>query len=371
MDLNKEFIEWFNKNKNKNNYRKIFQEYFPNKSKCRICNDVIYYYDSTFKISKKNKVIELNHKSCDTSKFLDKIYYLSICEDCLSEKYPEYQSKNKSRVFNQMNYITEYAFNIDHSISLNWIKEKYAITESNLIKKWGEEVGRKKWESYCKKQSETNTFEYKREKYGWTKEKFDDYNKSRSVTLENLVKRHGEEKGLNMWKEYCDKQKYSTTIEYFLEKHGEERGREIYENFCKKRMFEFGYSNISQELFKKLDENLKEKTQYYLKGGEKIFFYKDKSGVFEYYLDFYISDMKIGIEFNGDMWHANPRKYKSNDIPFPFRKKWSAKDIWEKDRIKNEFLRTKLNKLIIIWEYDLNRDGIDKTVDKIIKEIYE
>ena len=88
-------------------------------------------------------------------------------------------------------------------------------------------------------------------------------------------------------------------------------------------------------------------------------------------VDFYIRELNIGIEFNGDIWHANPKKYKSEDTPFPLDSGLNAKDIWEKDRIKNDFLRTKLNKLIIIWEDDLNKDGIDKTVDKIIKEIYE
>jgi hypothetical protein len=88
-------------------------------------------------------------------------------------------------------------------------------------------------------------------------------------------------------------------------------------------------------------------------------------------LDFFIRDLNIGIEFNGDIWHANPIKFEANDKPFPFQKNLTSEDIWSKDKIKNDFLRTKLNKLIIIWESDLHKDGIDKTVDKIIKEIYE
>jgi hypothetical protein len=72
-----------------------------------------------------------------------------------------------------MNYLTEYAFNINHDDAIKWIKEKYAITEKNLIKKWGEEKGKIKWKEYCEKQSISNTFEYKKEKYGWSKEEFD------------------------------------------------------------------------------------------------------------------------------------------------------------------------------------------------------
>ena len=116
MKTNKEFIEYFNKNKSKDSYREIFNKYFLNDSKCRICSDVIYYYDSTFTF--KSKKIQPKGKSFLTTKNVDRTYHLSVCEDCLTKQYPEYSEKNKSRVFNQMNYLTEYAFDIDHEIAL-------------------------------------------------------------------------------------------------------------------------------------------------------------------------------------------------------------------------------------------------------------
>jgi len=369
MITNKEFIEYFNKNKSKESYREIFNQYFLDSPKCRICDDIIYYYDSTFTFISKE--IQLKGKSFLTSKNVDKCYYLNVCEDCLTKQYPEYSEKNKSRVFNQMNYLTEYAFDIDHEIALKWMKDKYAITEKNLIKKWGIDTGKKKWDEYRNKQALTNTFEYKREKYGWTEEEFKYYNKSRSVTIENLINRHGEEIGLKKWMDYCDRQKYTTTIEYFQEKHGIDKGNEVYDDFCKKRLFGVPYSKISIDIFENLISkiNIKENYRIYYKDNEWYSYDKDNK---KYYLiDFYIRDLNIGIEFNGDVWHANPKKYKPEDTPFPLDSGLNAKDIWKKDRIKNDFLRTKLNKLIIIWEDDLNKDGIDKTVDKIIKEIYE
>jgi hypothetical protein len=184
--LNKNFIINFNKNNNVDNYNKIFIEYFNHLPKCRNCDLPIYYYDSTFRLNKL-KILELKNKSCLTFKKLDKIYFLSICEKCLTEKFPEYQTKNKSRIFNQMNYITEYAFNIPEDIALNWMKDKYAITEINLINKYGEILGKEKWQNYCIKQKLTNTFDYKKDKYDWDKNKFNEYNKSRSITLENLI----------------------------------------------------------------------------------------------------------------------------------------------------------------------------------------
>jgi len=369
MKNESELIRKFNKNKSKDSYREILNERFPDNYKCRICSDIIYYYDSTFTI--KDKEIQPKGKSFLSTKNLDRIYYLSACEDCLTKKYPEYSDKNKSRVFNQMSHITEYAFDINHETALKWMKENYAITEENLIKKWGDELGREKWIEYCNKQALSNKFEYKNEKYGWTREQFKEYNMSRSVTIENLTRRHGEEKGLEIWKDYCNKQQYTTTLEYFIEKHGEEKGTEIYDNFCKKRLSGIPYSKISIDLFEYLIPKINKKNKYRIYYKDNEWYSYDNSQKKYYLIDFYIRELNIGIEFNGDVWHANPKKYKPEDKPFPFQKELNAQDIWDKDRDKNDFLRTKLKKLIIIWESDLYMDGFDKTVDKILKEIYE
>jgi hypothetical protein len=38
-------------------------------------------------------------------------------------------------------------------------------------------------------------------------------------------------------------------------------------------------------------------------------------------------------------------------------------------KTKNDFLKTKLDKLIIIWESDLRKDGIENIIKKILKEL--
>ena len=121
--INKTFIVNFNKNKSKDLYRKIFNDNFKDNIKCRICNDVVYYYDSTFTI-KSNK-LSVKGKSSYSTKYIDREYHLSVCEDCLIDKYPEYNIKNKSRVFNQMNYITEFAYGIDKEVSLKYARGRF------------------------------------------------------------------------------------------------------------------------------------------------------------------------------------------------------------------------------------------------------
>ena len=54
---------------------------------------------------------------------------------------------------------------------------KRGTTLDKMIKKYGIEDGTSRWNIYCNRQKETNTLTYKREKYGWTDEEFDEYNK--------------------------------------------------------------------------------------------------------------------------------------------------------------------------------------------------
>jgi len=62
-------------------------------------------------------------------------------------------------------------------------REKYnkksVPTLENMIRKYGKDEGEKRWDIYRQKQAYTNSFEYKQEKYGWTLEEWESYNKSR------------------------------------------------------------------------------------------------------------------------------------------------------------------------------------------------
>jgi len=305
---------------------------------------------------------------CHLLTLLNKTYKLCVCEDCLTKKFPEYQTINKSRVFNRICDITNYAFKIDEKKSKEWKSKNYSITEKTLIEKYGEKNGKKRWKNYCDKQAYSNTYEYKKENHGWSKIEFSEYNKSRSVTLGNLIKKHGEEMGLNMWQKYIERQRYTCSKEYFLEEYGEIIGLEKYRNFVIKRIeqkSEFGYSEISQKIFEKVIQKLN--TNY-------IYFYGDREKIFNndlkyYLLDFYIEELDLGIEFNGDIWHGNPKMFNENDTPNPFDKKLLAKSIWQKDKIKIDFIKTKISDVIIVWESELKEKGLDKLTDELVNKI--
>lgn len=67
-------------------------------------------------------------------------------------------------------------------------------------------------------------------------------------------------------------------------------------------------------------------------------------------LDILLPELNLAIEFNGDIWHANPMLYKSTDL---IKANMSfADDIWKKDLLKKKLCEEKNIKLITIWERD-------------------
>lgn len=385
---NKKWITWFNKNKNKELYDSVLNDKFPEHKKCKICDGPIYYYDSTFSINRNNELYPLKKSYLSVKNIFNNNYYLSICEDCLIEKFPEYQEMNKSRVFNKVNDITEYAFNIPSSIADKYKKQHYRVTKDNFIEKYGKDEGEERWKLYKKKQSYTNSFDYKRKKYNWTIDDFNEYNSSRAVTLKNLVNKYGEENGIKMWDKYIDKQKETKSKEYvikkygyeywkqlckskkvtlnhFIKKYGDEIGKELYINKINKNIYI--PSKASGNYFDKLDIILSKdyKTYYYKKNGSE--FGKLLSNGRYVFLDYYIPELKICIEYYGNVWHANPKIFNSNDIPYSFKgSKKTAKEIWKEDKERIDLLKKDFNiDTIIVWEDDKSIQNVIKKIDII------
>ena len=64
------------------------------------------------------------------------------------------------------------------------------------------------------------------------------------------------------------------------------------------------------------------------------------------YVDFYVPEKDIYIEFDGDYYHTNPRKYPDGPINEMQKKRL------EKDEVKNDWMSRNNKKLIRIWESD-------------------
>lgn len=109
-----------------------------------------------------------------------------------------------------------------------------------------------------------------------------------------------------------------------------------------------GYSNKSQKLFIEMDNLLSNiyYTQFALKGGEKSF----KINKQTYYVDYFIEELNIAIEFNGDRWHGNPNLFVESDKCFPMDKNITAKNLWDLDKKKIDALQSIGVNVLVIWE---------------------
>ena len=238
----------------------------------------------------------------------DHTYHLSVCQSCFESKF----GTNKTN-FNVMCEPTKWAFNIpdeDYQIARN----NYAMTLNHMIFKYGEEEGRKKWDNYCARQAETKSWDY-------------------------MVKRFGEEQArlINI-------------------KKAQSGG-------CRS----IGVSKISQELFRKLDAVIQHKCFYHDNGGEQLI--ECSSG--NYLLDFYVPELKICVEFNGSIWHADPRLYRDDEKCNPIMPNLTAKQIRDKDNKRyEELLKEHGIKTFVVWELDYNKSFNINDLLNTIKEYY-
>lgn len=166
----------------------------------------------------------------------------------------------------------------------------------------------------------------------------------KSKIIETNMKKYGREYGFD----------YDKIRETNLELYGDENP--LIARCMRGEIKYHGYSPISQKFFNELDIFLSQRytTQYASKGGEKLFKFNGKN----YYADYFIEELSTAIEFNGDVWHANPNIYQAGDRCFPMNKNITAQDIWCKDREKINNLETNGIRVLVVWESEYNK-GFD------------
>ena len=78
-----------------------------------------------------------------------------------------------------------------------------------------------------------------------------------------------------------------------------------------------------------------------------------------------INNKKI-IEFHGDMYHGNPKKYKATDYPHPFRKTITAQDMWNKDKRKLNVAIKEGFEMLVIWDSEYRWGNKQEIINKCI-----
>ncbi len=152
----------------------------------------------------------------------------------------------------------------------------------------------------------------------------------------------------------------------FQKKHGKELGKEKWEErqknwkakvFNKDQWIGRGRSSVSEKFFDIICSLFTDEVK---RGSDEKFIWDEKmQRAYKYDLVF-IKSKKI-IEFNGDFWHCNPQKFKSDY--FHKVKKMTAQEIWDYDKVKREKAEKHGYKFMNIWESDWY-----KNPEEVIKE---
>jgi len=315
----------FNNNKTKEEFTRLcdLNPNYDNRVKCRCCGKDIFYRNVVLKGPFQEYPTINNGTSFLSTKTINgKKYKLTVCEDCLEHRFPEYKNiSNKSRIFNMPTKYAQYAFEIPEGEVKYKLHELCVRSEEGFINKYGEIEGKKRWN------------------------------------------------------QYIEKQRYTTTKEYFTKTYGDVEGTLKWLNFIESRDFTGPYSKISQELFNNLvkDDFFKGHSYQYAECGcEREIFTKSKH---LYYLDFYDDTIKICIEFNGNAFHPKHGLYNETDVfTNPHNVSRLVKDMWNEEELRYKELKNEYGvETFVVWEDDY-RTNKQKTMNDLIiniKKYYE
>jgi len=93
--------------------------------------------------------------------------------------------------------------------------------------------------------------------------------------------------------------------------------------------------------------------------------FEQQKSIGKYKCDFYIPEYNLVVEVDGDYWHANPSFFKETDMIGP--KNISAKDIWNSDNQKSQFILNKGYNLLRYWSTDINNISYEKIFEDIVQ----
>lgn len=290
---------------------------------CGFCNEIAL---PNYRINHINLTYEINYDngfSCGKQECKNKIS-LEIL-GC------EYDSKKFEKIGSRAEYLSKlYKIEIKEANSLKYRtpKVKFRCSLENFISKYGESEGKRRYQKRIDEISKNSP-----------KTRF-------SCSIQNFIKRYGLEIGTKKYNDRCEKISYTSSLDFFINKYGEDKGNLVWKNKFKMNRTS-DKSKIISEILSKL--NIR---------------YEIEKNIGSKFVDYFLTDYNIAIEYFGDYWHANPKIYESNF--FIKQIKMNAYEVWEKDKIRIDFIKNKIDSIIIIWEStQISKELIEKTINDI------
>ena len=293
---------------------------------------------------------------------------------------------------------------------LQFLSESYSVDDIKpnkdrglnfLIRKYGEENGRQRYEQRLENDRRKNTLAGFIERYGQTdgSAKYFEKNKKLSVsveslamngfsekeineirnthskksalTLDNCISKYGENLGnkkynemienrVTHWKSsYWIKKGFSEDeskkiisglqtrdLNYFIKKYGDKEGNDRYRNFNSKRVSATRGTNVS-----KLENQI---------FSSVLKIYKDSQSTHtlgRYVVDIFVPSENLVIEVFGDYWHCNPINWSSTEYNKTLH--MTAQEKWEKDKIRTENIQSQGYNVVVLWENEIKKNNFN------------
>jgi hypothetical protein len=205
-------------------------------------------------------------------------------------------------------------------------------SEENMIKRWGEELGKKKWQETVAKK---NTVALTREKFG--DEVVADRYKRQQETASKQSPEQKEDikrrRNAGLEKHLSENVRGKTRLEFFTSRYGEIEGTQRYHETMKKAFH--GPNRMSapaKQVYTTLCEKLPQSKideLYCDVPGKQEFWLSESPNIYGY--DFTHRETKSILEFNGSFWHPE----EPNESLHPVTKK-TLTEMYNNDKRKKE-----------------------------------
>ena len=240
-------------------------------------------------------------------------------------------------------------------------------TKQFFIRKHGRQRGEAIYESKIASLRRGSTRAGFIEKYGEDQGNILLKERKNNTSHKSFIRRYGDIDGIQRYEKFIEAKRYHNTLDGYVKRHGPAVGPVKYNNWLNTSALGVcGYSRISQELFESLDVG-SSRVYYATRNGEYCL--ADTRPV--YFYDFVDITRGRVIEFNGDMWHANPEIYQSIDTPNPYLPYLTADQIWSRDAQKITAIKQQRGyDVLVVWErdYKLNRESIAQKCQNFLNE---
>lgn len=246
-------------------------------------------------------------------------------------------------------------------------------SEENMIKRYGEELGKQKWQETLKKKNVVALLEQRggTEAVNSWKEKrnkgFDNYwNNLSEDEKKDVIENRTNKAKLTKQKRYGNK----TKLEIFKEKYGNSGSTE-YAKYLQSIFKSVGYSKQCESFIYSLLQKypiLNNYTLYYRDGlrNKVEWFLTDNNNI--YFYDFCIRELKIILEYDGSKWHPTYEQYMDNPDEIMEIMGITIKEKFERDQKKISLAEKKGFKIFKVRS-DMSEDQINQVIDELMKEV--